>query len=92
MSYRSNTKNVLETYLSNPKNIDIIEKCLFFYNSTREEYFRTLYEVIEMISKKIKLKVIIDNIKKSNIGIFSNDFQNIHDKIKEEESFIIKPF
>ena len=39
MSYRSNTKNVLETYLSNPKNIDIIEKCLFFYNSTREEYF-----------------------------------------------------
>tara|TARA_Y100000591_G_C21742255_1_gene650006 strand:+ start:524 stop:940 length:417 start_codon:yes stop_codon:yes gene_type:complete len=92
MSYRNNTKIVLETYLSNENNIDIIEKCLFFYNSTREEYFRTLYEVIEMISKKIKLKVIIDNIKKSNIGIFSNDFQNIHDKIKEEESFIIKPF
>ena len=45
-----------------------------------------------MISQKIKLKIIINNIKKSNIGINSKDFQNIQEKIKEEESFIIKPF
>jgi len=92
MSYRNKTKNILKTYLNNENNIDIIEKCIFFYNSSRGEYLRTLYEVIEMISQKIKLKIIINNIKKSNIGINSKDFQNIQEKIKEEESFIIKPF
>ena len=45
-----------------------------------------------MVSKKVKLKKIISNIKNGTIGIFSEDFKDIQEKIKEEESFIIKPF
>jgi DNA-directed RNA polymerase subunit M/transcription elongation factor TFIIS len=78
--------------LNNQNNINIIEKCIFYYNSNREDYLRVLYEVIQLISNKIKLKDVINRIKNNDLGIFSSDFSDIQQKIEEEESFIIKPF
>jgi len=92
MSYRNNGTKILSKILSNEKNIDILEKCIFHYNNNRENYLRILYEVVELISQKIKLKIIITKIKTNNFGIFSEDFKDIAQKIEEEESFIIKPF
>ena len=45
-----------------------------------------------MILDKVKLKDIIHRVKNKIYGINSDDFKDIQDKIKEEESFIITPF
>ena len=92
MSYRKNGVRVLNLKLNNKKNIDILEKCIFYYSDNIDNYLNIIYEVCEMISQKIKLKTIIANIKNKNIGVFSDSFKDIQQKIKEEESFIIKPF
>lgn len=92
MSYRNNGIKILGKYLSNEKNIEILEKCVFYYCSNRDEYLSNIYEIVEMICDKVKLKDIIYRVKNKIIGINSDDFRDIQDKIKEEESFIIKPF
>jgi DNA-directed RNA polymerase subunit M/transcription elongation factor TFIIS len=92
MSYRNNGIKILSKILKNEKNIEILDKCIFHYSDNREEYLRISYEVVEMINQKVKLKIIINKIKTKQIGIFSDDFKDIKQKIDEEESFIIKPF
>ena len=80
MSYRNNGKKVLSNKLKNKKNIDILDKCIFYYSDNRDQYLSTIYEVIEMISQKVKLRTIISNIKNRTIGIFSEDFNDIQQK------------
>ena len=92
MSYRNNGIKILSKILKNEKNIEILDKCIFHYSDNREEYLRISYEVVEMINQKVKLIIIINKIKTKQIGIFSDDFKDIKQKIDEEESFIIKPF
>ena len=92
MSYRNNGIKILSKYLSNQKNIDVLDKCVFYYCSNRDEYLSNIYEIVEMILDKVKLKDIIHRVKNKIYGINSDDFKDIQDKIKEEESFIITPF
>ena len=92
MSYRNNWINVLGKYLSNQKNIEILDKCVYYYCSNRDEYLSNIYEIVEMICDRVKLKDIIFRVKNKMVGINSDDFRDVQDKIKEEESFIIKPF
>lgn len=92
MSYRNNGISVLSKYLSNQKNIEILDKCVFYYCSNRDEYLSNIYEIVEMICDKVRLKDIIFRVKNKMIGINSDDFRDVQYKIKEEESFIIKPF
>mgnify|MGYP007000414006 len=66
MSYRKNGVRVLNLKLNNKKNIDILEKCIFYYSDNIDNYLNIIYEVCEMISQKIKLKTIIANIKNKN--------------------------
>ena len=83
MSYRNNGIKVLNKHLSNQKNIEILDKCVFYYCSNRDEYLSNIYEIIEMICDKVKLKDIIFRVKNKLIGINSDAFKDIQDKIKD---------
>ena len=42
MSYRNNGIKILSKYLSNQKNIDVLDKCVFYYCSNRDEYLSNI--------------------------------------------------
>lgn len=95
VEFREKAKEILESYISNEKNISIIEKNL--YNSFGEEevdesmYFDRLYEVCHLLSTST-LKEVNEKLKNGKIGWNSEQFEEERKKQEEKDEFLTNPF
>lgn len=95
--FREKGKEILSNYISNWKNIEILEKNL--YNSIKdvEEYFLEkeyndrLYEVCYQLSNK-SLKEVNENLKRDNVSWNSEYFIEEKTKQEEKDQFLTNPF
>ena len=96
-SYRINGKNALKTVLKQEKNIETLEKYVYQISSQNklnieENYNSNLYQIIGDIIDEVKLKSILENIKKNKIGWEHHTFDEMNICISEQNDFIKNPF
>lgn len=101
MSYRTTGKNALNIVLNKITNINMIEKYVFETSQeqthdTEQEleniYLQNIYQVVGDISNGTKLKDILSNIKKGKLGWDHSAFNEIQNRIDEQDGFIENPF
>jgi DNA-directed RNA polymerase subunit M/transcription elongation factor TFIIS len=90
----------LGSILKNPSNIKTLEK--YIYNTVQDneddieifqnEYKRNLYQVVGDILSGTKLATILSTIKEEKIGWKHPCFENISNRINEQNEFIVNPF
>lgn len=99
MNYRENGKNALATVLGNENNIKVIEKCIYEVSvvendedTSETNYLRYIYQIIGDILDGCKLKTILVNIKAGKLGWYHSSFNEVTDKMQEQDDFIENPF
>ena len=86
---------VLSKFIKNKSNIEIFEKNINKLSSTEEEYKRNLYQLIGDLmtnKKQISLQKKLKDIKEKNIGWNHPIYNDIKNKIKEQDEYIVNPF
>jgi DNA-directed RNA polymerase subunit M/transcription elongation factor TFIIS len=89
---RNTGKEALSTVLNNKKNIEIIENNVFKVSVDEETYNQNLYQVIGDIITGMTLKSILENIKSNKIGWKHSCFEEVENRMKEQDDFIVNPF
>lgn len=82
----------LKSVLTKQQNITTIEKNINSVSDTDEEYQSILYEVINDIISKISLKDILKNLKNKKIMWNHPCFQELQNKMDEQDQFNENPF
>jgi DNA-directed RNA polymerase subunit M/transcription elongation factor TFIIS len=99
MNYREQGKNALSTIIKNENNIKIIEK--YIYNASlikndketsKNNYLRYIYQIIQDILDGNTLKTLLENIKNKKLGWYHSTFKEVTSKIEEQDDFIQNPF
>lgn len=100
MTYRDQGKSALNTVLNKEQNIRIIEKHI--YNISRQDvedtedleetYKRYLYQIIGDILNGENLKDIVLKIQNGKIGWNHTAFDDVKNRIEEQDNFIENPF
>ena len=97
MTYRDDGKAALSTVLKQQQNISIIEKII--YNNACESetdveqtYRSNLYQIVGDILNGKKLKEILEEIKSNKLGWDHHSFQEIKNRMDEQNNFIETPF
>ena len=86
---------VLSKFIKNKSNIEIFEKNINKLSSTEDEYKRNLYQLIGDLmtnTKQISLQNKLKDIKEKNIGWNHPIYNDIKNKIKEQDEYIVNPF
>lgn len=86
------TKSLLSNYLSSEKNIDIIQRHISNSTTTEEDYKRLLYNVLGWLMKETDVKTVASNLKNKRIFWQAPDFDNVAERIKEHDNYIVTPF
>lgn len=84
-------KQALATVLKKEQNVIILEK-IIFDNSNEETYKEILFQAIGDIIQGKLLKTISNNIKKNKSLWNHSCFNDIRNRIKEQDDFIENPF
>ena len=93
LDFRGNGRNILNMYLKQQKNIEIIEKNIYLLSRDNVElYNQYIFEVCDLISSGEKLQDILDIIKNDKLGWKNKVYDEIYNKQQEEDSFIMNPF
>lgn len=94
MSYRSNAIDALSKVLNDTISTNTIENHLYSKtNDDEDKYNLILYQIIgDILSKKIDITMIIQNIKNNSIGWDHHEFKEWSDRISEQNDFIQNPF
>ena len=90
MEKRNIAKKALKTILSSSDDIKSIESKIHSISS-EEDYIDNIYEVIGDINTSSVSK-ILSNIKHKRLGWNNHCFDEIRDKIDEQDEFIKNPF
>lgn len=93
-------EQVLSGIIKNSKNVSIFNKhissvSIFQCADTEdidETYKRNLYQVVGDILQGCPLTKVLSNIKKSSLGWKHPMYDNISQKIKEHDEFLVTPF
>ena len=99
-SYRTTGKSALNIVLNKETNINMIEKYVFETSENQTDdkeqlekvYIQNLYQIIGDISRGVKLKDILSNIKNGKLGWEHIAFNEIKNRIDEQDGFIENPF
>lgn len=92
MSYRDKGKEILSSVLSTPKNISLFESKIFYLTSTEKEYYNLLYQIVGEFLSGNNVKDTFSLLKCEKIGWKHPMYDDIRDRIKEQDDFVIKPF
>ena len=102
-SYRTTGKSALNIVLNKETNVIMIEKYVFEtsqdqtkYRIDEQElqkvYIQNIYQIVGDISRGLKLKDILSNIKNGKLGWDHSAFNEIKSRIDEQDGFIENPF
>jgi DNA-directed RNA polymerase subunit M/transcription elongation factor TFIIS len=72
-------------------NITTLEQNIFHFCKNLKEYNNNIYQIIEDIHQGSKLKPLLINIKKNLIGWEHPHFNNVRNRMKEQDEFIETP-
>ncbi len=89
---RNSGKEALATVLSNKKNIEIIENNIYKISSDVETYNQYIYQTIGDIIGGLALKSVLENIKNNKIGWKHSCYEEVENRMKEQDDFIVNPF
>lgn len=85
--------NTLSSVLSIQKNVEIIEKNIYeISDDDQNTYTSIVYQVVCDIESKIKLSVILDNLKKNKYNWDHDCFKEMILEEEEQDEFITNPF
>ncbi len=99
-SYRTTGKSALNIVLNKETNINMIEKYVFETSENQTDdneqlqkvYIENIYQIVGDISRGLKLKDILSNIKNGKLGWEHSAFNEIKNRIDEQDGFIENPF
>ena len=95
-SYREQGRDALKTVLKQQKNIETIERNIFnkikSSSDPQKEYKIVIFQVIGDIHNGVELKQILTNIKNNKVGWEHNSYNEMANKIAEQNEFIRNPF
>ena len=99
-SYRTTGKSALNIVLNKETNINMIEKYVFETSKNQTDdneqleniYIQNIYQIVGDISRGVKLKDILSNIKNGKLGWEHSAFNEIKNRINEQDGFIENPF
>lgn len=95
-NYREQGRNALKTVLKQQKNIETIERNIFnkikSSSDPQKEYKIIIFQIIGDIHNGVELKEILGNIKNNKIGWNHDSYNEMADKIAEQNEFIRNPF
>ena len=99
-SYRTTGKSALNIVLNKETNINMIEKYVFETSKNQTDdneqleniYIQNIYQIVGDISRGVKLKDILSNIKNCKLGGEHSAFNEIKNRIDEQDGFIENPF
>ena len=99
-SYRTTGKSALNIVLNKETNINMIEKYVFETSENQTDdneqleniYIQNIYQIVGDISRGVKLKDILSNIKNGKLGWEHSAFNEIKNRINEQDGFIENPF
>ena len=95
-SYREQGRDALKTVLKQQKNIETIERNIFNKIKSsldpQKEYKIVIFQVIGDIHNGVELKQILTNIKNNKVGWEHNSYNEMANKIAEQNEFIRNPF
>lgn len=95
-SYREQGRDALKTVLKQQKNIETIERNIFnkikSSSDPQKEYKIIIFQIIGDIHNGVELKEILGNIKNNKIGWNHDSYNEMADKIAEQNEFIRNPF
>lgn len=90
---RYKSREALQKFICNAKNLNIVEKTIFANCDNCEEKYQTiLYEVIFSIRQGVLLKNIIQTVKEKKFGWMHEAFDKVAFEQKEQDDFTISPF
>ena len=101
MSYRTTGKNALNIALNKETNINMIEKYVFETSQCQPHdneqelekiYIQNMYQVVGDIQNGLNLKDILSNIKQGKLGWRHSAYNEIQNRIDEQDGFIENPF
>ena len=100
-SYRTTGKNALNIVLNKETNINMIEKYVFETSEAQIDdneqelekiYIQNIYQVVGDIQNGLKLKDILSSIKNGKLGWEHTAYNEIKNRIDEQDGFIENPF
>lgn len=93
MSYREVGKKALSSVMTIKKNIEIIEKNVFEKSQNDEDTYKSIiYEVLEYVTKGLKLQEILEEVKQNRMCWNHPMFNDVKFKQQEQDEFIVTPF
>jgi hypothetical protein len=95
-SYREQGRDALKTVLKQQKNIETIERNIFnkikSSSDPQKEYKIVIFQVIGDIHNGVELKEILGSIKNNKVGWNHDSYNEMANKIVEQNEFIRNPF
>jgi DNA-directed RNA polymerase subunit M/transcription elongation factor TFIIS len=95
-SYREQGRDALKTVLKQQKNIETIERNIFNKIKSsldpQKEYKIVIFQVIGDIHNGVELKEILGSIKNNKVGWNHDSYNEMANKIVEQNEFIRNPF
>jgi len=82
----------LETILSIPKNISILEKNIYQQSKNIDEYQELCMHVVTKISEGVRLNTVLQEIKNGATGLNSGAYVDVKNALEEQQNFIENPF
>jgi len=90
--YRLKGKLAIGLFVKKQDDINLIEECIYNKSVTTDEYKLIIQECISLLRKNNSIEELMNTLETDSYLYGHHRFEGIKKKIKEYDSFIIKPF
>ena len=90
--YRELGKNVLQRYIKNERNLQILERLINNISSNQDDYKQLILEIIKYKKEGKNSKELFTILKNNKCLENTDEYNHYRAKLKEHDGFLIKPF